>query len=120
MRRAAGLLVGALQVGVITGALAGGAPIGVFGGSVPLTMTIPAIAITICIAAVALGVPDNGVRNTARLDGGGFGYLAVGLTNATKSVGGLCLGELRTGAHWAGCSRSLGEGGRETARLCPR
>jgi hypothetical protein len=53
-------------------------------------MTLPAIAPTICIAAVALGVPDNGVRNAARIDGGGFGYLATGLTNATKSVGGSC------------------------------
>lgn len=85
-RRAAGLLVGALEVGVIAGALAGGALIGVFGGSVPLTMTIPAIATTICIFAVAFGVPDDGERNGARIDGGGFGYLAIGLLLLTSGL----------------------------------
>ena len=85
-RRAAGLLVGALEVGVIAGALAGGALIEVFDGSIPLTMTIPAIATTLSIAAVGLGVPDDGVRNGARIDGAGFGYLAIGLLLLTSGL----------------------------------
>lgn len=85
-RRAAGLLVGALELGVIAGALAGGALIGVFGGNLALTMTIPAVATTVCIGAVALGVPDDGARNGAKIDGGGFGYLAVGLLLLTSGL----------------------------------
>ncbi|GAA5225594.1 MFS transporter [Paeniglutamicibacter antarcticus] len=85
-RRAAGLLVGALEFGVIAGALAGGALIGVFGGNLALTMMIPAVATTICIFAVAFGVPDDGQRNEAKIDGGGFGYLAVGLLLLTSGL----------------------------------
>ena len=85
-RRAAGLLVGALEVGVIAGALAGGALIGVFDGNLALTMSIPAIATTGCIVAVAFGVPDDGDRNGAKIDGGGFGYLAVGLLLLTSGL----------------------------------
>ncbi|GAA4362916.1 MFS transporter [Paeniglutamicibacter cryotolerans] len=78
-RRAAGLLVGALEAGVIAGALLGGALITSFGGNLALTLTIPAIATTLCIFAVAFGVPDGGERNGAKIDTGGFAYLAVGL-----------------------------------------
>ncbi|MDO5745594.1 MAG: MFS transporter, partial [Micrococcaceae bacterium] len=85
-RRAAGLLVGALEFGVIAGALAGGALIGVFGGNLALTMMIPAVATTVCIFAVAFGVPDDGERNAAKIDGGGFGFLAVGLLLLTSGL----------------------------------
>ena len=85
-RRAAGLLVGALELGVIGGALAGGALIGVFGGNLAPTLVVPAVATTLCIFAVGFGVPDDGVRNGARIDGGGFGYLAVGLLLLTGGL----------------------------------
>lgn len=85
-RRAAGLLVGALELGVIGGALAGGALIGVFDGNIALTMAIPAVATTACIFAVAFGVPDDGDRNGARIDSGGFTYLAVGLLLLTSGL----------------------------------
>ncbi len=85
-RRAAGLLVGALQFGVIAGALAGGALIGLFGGNLALTMVVPAVATTLCVFAVGFGVPDDGARNGAKIDGGGFGYLAVGLLLLTSGL----------------------------------
>ncbi|MBV1779754.1 MFS transporter [Paeniglutamicibacter sp. ABSL32-1] len=107
-RRAAGLLVGALQIGVIAGALAGGALIGVFGGNVPLTMTIPAIATTLCIAAVALGVPDDGQRNGARIDGGGFGYLAVGLLLLTSGLSFLRINGPGSPLAWGSLALGLG------------
>ncbi|MBP2385523.1 MFS transporter [Paeniglutamicibacter kerguelensis] len=85
-RRTAGLLVGALQFGVIAGALAGGALIGLFGGNLALTMVVPAVATTLCVFAVGFGVPDDGARNGAKIDGGGFGYLAVGLLLLTSGL----------------------------------
>ncbi|MBP2374366.1 MFS transporter [Paeniglutamicibacter psychrophenolicus] len=85
-RRAAGLLVGALEFGVIGGALAGGALIGVFDGNIALTMAIPAVATTACIFAVAFGVPDDGDRNGAKIDSGGFAYLAIGLLLLTSGL----------------------------------
>ena len=72
-RRAAGLLVGALEIGVIAAALAGGELIGVFAGNIALTLTIPAIATSLCIFAVVFGVPDDGERNGASIDGGDSG-----------------------------------------------
>lgn len=85
-RKAAGILVGALEFGVIIGALAGGALISVFGGNLALTMTIPAIATTLCVFAVGFGVPDDGERSGAKIDGGGFVYLALGLLLLTSGL----------------------------------
>ena len=85
-RRAAGLLVGALEFGVILGALAGGVLIGTFDGNIALTMTIPAIATTLCVFAIGFGVPDDGERSGAKIDGGGFIYLAMGLLLLTSGL----------------------------------
>ena len=77
-RRTAGLLVGAREAGVIAGALLGGALITTFGRNLALPLSIPAIATTLCIFAVAFVVPDGGERNEAKIDTGGFAFLAAG------------------------------------------
>ncbi|WP_233548644.1 MFS transporter [Galactobacter valiniphilus] len=56
-RRAAGLLVGALELGVIVGALAGGQLITVT-GNLSLTLAIPAIVTTLCVGVIAVWVKD--------------------------------------------------------------
>ncbi len=56
-RRAAGLLVGALELGVIVGALAGGHLI-TLTGNLRLTLAIPAIVTTLCVGVILLWVKD--------------------------------------------------------------
>lgn len=67
-RRAAGLLVGALELGVIVGALAGGALIDLT-GSLPLTLAVPALATTACLLVVLLLVRDAPVGDTFAREG---------------------------------------------------
>ena len=85
-RKAAGLLVGALQFGVIVSALAAGALVEVFAGRLELTLMIPAVAVTLCIAAVHFGVPESTVRAGGILDGRGFLLLAFGLLLITSGL----------------------------------
>ena len=79
-RRAAGLLVVALQAGAIAGALLGGRLLPVFGGELTPTLVVPAVAVSAVFFVVLLGVPktvpDVGER---RLDSGGFALLTLGL-----------------------------------------
>ena len=87
-RKAAGLLVGALQFGVIAGALAAGELVEVFAGRLDLTLMVPAAAVTLCIAAVHFGVPETRTQERAggTLDARGFLLLAVGLLLLTSGL----------------------------------
>jgi len=57
-RRAAGLLVVALEVGAILGALAAGRLFTAFNQNVQLTLIVPAIAVTLVFFAIWFGVPE--------------------------------------------------------------
>ena len=86
-RRAAGLLVVALEVGAIAGALGGGALFeDVFGGNVPLTLAVPAIVVSLVFFAILFGVPES-ERTTGRsLDFVGFVLLSFALLLTTSSL----------------------------------
>ncbi|MEU0317007.1 MFS transporter [Nocardioides sp. NPDC006273] len=69
-RRAAGILVGALQLSVIIGAVAAGALVGVL----PMwaILTFPAVAVTAVFVVIAVGIePDSGTS------GGAFDWLGL-------------------------------------------
>lgn len=86
-RRAAGLLVIALEVGAIAGALGGGALfVGAFAGNVPLTLAVPAAVVTLVFFAILFGVPES-ERTTGRsLDVVGFVLLSFALLLTTSSL----------------------------------
>ncbi|MCQ1985196.1 MFS transporter [Arthrobacter sp. zg-Y844] len=83
-RKAAGLLVGALELGVIGGALLGG----VLVEHLPLwlTLCVPAAAVTLCIFAVHFGVPESSSLDGGTVDRTGFVLLAVGLLLLTSGL----------------------------------
>ena len=85
-RRAAGLLVGALEFGVIAGALAAGALVEVLAGQLRLVLMIPAVAVTACWFAILFGVPESTERSGGRVDTRGFSLLAVGLLLITSGL----------------------------------
>ena len=99
-RRAAGLLVGALQFGVIAGALSAGVLVEVFDGNLTLTLAVPAAAVTACIAAVHFGVPDTGLRGQGGLDAAGFMLLALALLLLTSGLTFLRINGPQTGWVW--------------------
>lgn len=76
-RRAAGLLVFALELGVIAGALAGGALVDALPFGVVLAL--PAVAVTLCLAAIAAFVPSMPPTVSGRLDVGGIAWLTASL-----------------------------------------
>ena len=76
-RRAAGLLVFALESGVIVGALAGGALVDVLPFGVVLAL--PAVAVTLCLVAIWAWVPAMPPTASGRLDVGGIAWLAASL-----------------------------------------
>ncbi|MDD1477186.1 MFS transporter [Arthrobacter sp. H16F315] len=78
-RRAAGLLVGALEFGVIAGALAAGALVEAFAGQLQLVLMLPAVAVSACWFAIRFGVPESAARSGGSVDTHGFAFLAVGL-----------------------------------------
>ncbi len=81
-RRAAGLLVAALELGVIAGALASGILVESMG--MTALLCIPAIAVTLCFVVVWFGVASAPPVHTGRLDLTGFWLvtLAIGLVMA--------------------------------------
>ncbi|MCB5273606.1 hypothetical protein BJG92_01129 [Arthrobacter sp. SO5] len=85
-RRAAGVLVGALELGVIAGALAAGALVEAFAGQLQLVLLVPAVAVTACWFAIRFGVPESRERSGGRVDTGGFTLLAVGLLLITSGL----------------------------------
>ena len=85
-RRAAGLLVVALEIGAIIGALASGPLFGAVGGAVELTMMVPAIAVSLVFFAILFGVPESTPLPGRALDIGGFAILTLGLLLITSSL----------------------------------
>lgn len=82
-RRAAAVLVFALEAGVIAGALTGGALIDTLPFGVVLAL--PAVAVTLCLVAIAVWVPAMPPTVAGRLDVGGIAWLTASL--ATLMVG---------------------------------
>jgi MFS family permease len=58
-RRAAGLLVVALELGAILGAVGAGLLFEALGGNVTLTLLVPAFAVTLVFFAILFGVPES-------------------------------------------------------------
>ncbi|MDF9749029.1 MFS transporter [Arthrobacter sp. ES3-54] len=85
-RRAAGVLVGALEAGVIAGALAAGALVEMFPGQLQLVLLVPAVAVSACWFAIRFGVPESLERSGGRVDTRGFTLLAVGLLLITSGL----------------------------------
>lgn len=85
-RRAAGLLVVALELGAIIGALASGRIFAALDGNVPLTMMIPAIAVSLVFFAILFGVPESTPLPGRSLDLAGFGLLTIGLLLITSGL----------------------------------
>jgi MFS family permease len=85
-RRAAGLLVVALQSGAILGALAGGRVFTALGGDVTLTLVLPAVAVTLVFFAILFGVPESEPLPGRTLDVVGFSLLSVGLLLITSGL----------------------------------
>jgi MFS family permease len=85
-RRAAGLLVVALEAGAILGALAGGRVFAAFGEQVAPTLMVPAIAVTAVFFVVLLGVPESAPMPGRSLDIAGFSILAAGLLLITSGL----------------------------------
>jgi MFS family permease len=85
-RRAAGLLVVALEAGAIVGALLAGRVFGWFGQNVPLTLAIPAGAVSLVFFAILFGVPESTPLAGRTLDVAGFGLLTVGLLLITSGL----------------------------------
>ncbi len=85
-RRAAGVLVGALEAGVIAGALAAGVLVEMFAGQLQLVLLVPAVAVSACWFAIRFGVPESLERSGGRVDTRGFTLLAVGLLLITSGL----------------------------------
>jgi len=76
-RRAAGVLVGALELAVIIGALTSGAL--VEATSMTVLLMLPAIAVTVCLAVIWFGIEDLPGTSSGGLDWGGFALLTTSL-----------------------------------------
>jgi len=85
-RKAAGLLVVALQTGAIVGALAGGRVFTALDGDVTLTLMIPAVAVTLVFFAILFGVPESEPLPGRSLDIAGFAVLSLGLLLITSGL----------------------------------
>ncbi|MGV3712985.1 MFS transporter [Pseudolysinimonas sp.] len=85
-RRAAGLLVVALELGAILGALGSGALFGIFEGNVTLTLMIPAIIVSLAFFAILFGVPESEPSPNRSLDFVGFVLLSIALLVTTSSL----------------------------------
>ncbi len=85
-RRAAGLLVVALEAGAIIGALLGGRVFGWTGQNVPVTLMIPAIAVTLVFFVILFGVPESTPLPGRSLDARGFGILTLSLLLITSGL----------------------------------
>ncbi len=85
-RRAAGLLVVALETGAIVGALGAAAAFGAFGEQMVPTLAVPAAVVTLCFFAVLWGVPESEPLPGRTLDAGGFVLLALSLLTITSGL----------------------------------
>ncbi len=85
-RRAAGLLVVALEAGAIVGALAGSR---VFKGTAenfPITLAVPAICVSLVFFAILFGVPESTPLPGRKLDSTGFILLTLALLFITGGL----------------------------------
>jgi len=104
-RRAAGLLVVALETGAIVGALLSGILFSAL-GSIPATLTVPAVCATLVFFAILFGVPESEPLPGRRLDRNGFLVLTLALLLIT---GGLTLmRSLGPGSLWVWLVIALG------------
>jgi len=85
-RRAAALLVVALEAGAIIGALGAGRLFRAFDGDIALTLMIPAIAVTLVFFAILFGVPESEPLPGRTLDIVGFTLLSVSLLLITSGL----------------------------------
>jgi MFS family permease len=85
-RRAAGLLVVALEAGAIIGALSSSVVFGALGENVTLTLFFPAICVTLVFFAIFFGVPESQPVPGRKLDAGGFVILTIGLLLITSGL----------------------------------
>ncbi|RDV45608.1 MFS transporter [Leifsonia sp. ku-ls] len=100
-RRAAGLLVVALEAGAILGAVGAGLLFEALGGDVTLTLMVPAVAVTLVFFAILFGVPESEPVPGRSLDGVGFTLLALGLLLITSGLTFLRLNGVGTWWVWA-------------------
>lgn len=100
-RRAAGLLVVALEAGAIVGAVGAGLLFDALGGNVTITLTVPAVAVTLVFFAILFGVPESEPVPGRSLDGVGFTLLALGLLLITSGLTFLRLNGVGTWWVWA-------------------
>jgi MFS family permease len=96
-RRAAGLLVVALEAGAILGALAGSRVFKATGQDFPVTLAVPAICVTLVFFAILFGVRESTPIPGRKLDGGGFVLLTLALLFIT---GGLTFLRLNGPGSW--------------------
>jgi len=85
-RRAAGLLVVALEAGAIAGALGGGRIFEALDGNVPLALSVPAAATTVAFFVILFGVPESTPVSGRRLDTVGFVLLTIALLTITSGL----------------------------------
>jgi MFS family permease len=85
-RRAAGLLVVALEAGAIMGALVGSRVFAATGGNFPVTLAVPAICVTLVFFAILFGVPESTPIPGRTLDSGGFILLTLALLFVTGGL----------------------------------
>ncbi len=85
-RRAAGLLVVALEAGAIIGALVGSRVFAATSGDFPVTLAVPAICVTLVFFAILLGVPESTPIPGRTLDSGGFILLTLALLFVTGGL----------------------------------
>ncbi len=85
-RRAAGLLVVALEAGAILGALAGSRVFKATGHDFPVTLAVPAICVTLVFFAILFGVRESTPLPGRKLDGGGFVLLTLALLFITGGL----------------------------------
>ncbi|NQX26961.1 MFS transporter [Microbacteriaceae bacterium VKM Ac-2854] len=85
-RRAAGLLVVALELGAIVGALGGARLFAALGEDVTATLMAPAIAVTLVFFVILFGVPESDPLPGRSLDLRGFVLLALSLLLITSGL----------------------------------
>ncbi len=100
-RRAAGLLVVALEAGAIVGAIGAGLLFEALGREVGLTLMVPAAAVTLVFFAILFGVPESEPVRGRTLDGVGFLLLTLALLLITSGLTFLRINGVGTWWVWA-------------------
>jgi MFS family permease len=100
-RRAAGLLVVALEAGAIVGAIGAGLLFEALGQNVAATLMVPAVAVTLVFFAILFGVPESEPVRGRTLDGVGFTLLTLALLLITSGLTFLRINGVGTWWVWA-------------------